>query len=216
MRGSHQPLNDMLAHDPLAAVFGDLRGEISSADHGRQTDLIGAVHLFPSPGAAAAPHPVGWEGQQPRLPEMKPTAGGKDKRKLEASSDPFTLPDVQIPAQKRHAGTRHAGGALQPLGGGSGASGAAATKDRPLLRREQKSIDCARGTVAVSPSLQPGHGGVVETTTCHFCRRADLWSWVPCGNTAEMSTPTPPPPPMRLACARRSCMRPLPPSVTHA
>ena len=77
MRGSHQPLNDMLAHDPLPVVFGESRmgGDISSAVHGRQTDLIGAVHLFPSPGATAAPHPVGWEGQQLRLPEMKPTTG---------------------------------------------------------------------------------------------------------------------------------------------
>ena len=34
-------------------------GDISSAVSGRQTDLIGAVHLFPSPGANATPHPVG-------------------------------------------------------------------------------------------------------------------------------------------------------------
>ena len=104
-------------------------GNISSAEHGRQTDLIGAVHLFPSPGNAAAFHTVGWGRQQPRLPEMKPIAGGEGKRKLPASPDPFNLPDVQIPVQKRHAGTRHAGGALQPLGGGGGTYSTAATKD---------------------------------------------------------------------------------------
>ena len=116
-------------------------GDISSAVLGKQTDPIGAVHLSPSLGAAAAPNPAGWEGQQLRLPEMKPTTGEKGKRKLETSLDPFSLPDGQIPAQKRHAGTRHAGGDLQPLGGGGGASGAAVTKDRPLLQRDQESPD---------------------------------------------------------------------------
>ena len=33
----------------------------------------------------------------------------------------------------------------------------------------------------VSSSLQPGHDAVVETTTCHFCRRADLWLYLTCG-----------------------------------
>ena len=33
MRGSHQPLNDMLAHDPLPVVFGESRmGGTSLAD----------------------------------------------------------------------------------------------------------------------------------------------------------------------------------------
>ena len=78
---------------PVAGGFRGKQdgGDISSAVHGRQTDLIGVGHLFTSPGAAAAPHPVGWEGQQLRLPEMKPTTGEKAKRKLETSLDPFSL-----------------------------------------------------------------------------------------------------------------------------
>ena len=60
---------------------------------------------------------------------------------METSLDPFSLPDGKIPAHKRHAGTRHAGDALRPLRGGGGASGAAVTKDRPLLQRDQESPD---------------------------------------------------------------------------
>ena len=29
-------------------------------------------------------------------------------------------------------------------------------------------------------TLQPDHDVVVETTTCHFCRRADLWLYFTC------------------------------------
>ena len=88
---------------------------------------------------------------------MKPTTGEKGKRKLETSLDPFSLPDGQIPIQKRHAGTRHAGGDLQPLGGGGGASGAAVTKDRPLLQRDQDFMHYDRGAFVVSAGPQGAH-----------------------------------------------------------
>jgi len=32
-----------------------------------------------------------------------------------------------------------------------------------------------------SAGPQPGHGGGLETMTCHFCRRADLWLYLTCG-----------------------------------
>ena len=34
--------------------------------------------------------------------------------------------------------------------------------------------------LSASPSLQPDHDDVVATTTCHFCRRADLWLYFTC------------------------------------
>ena len=42
-------------------------------------------------------------------------------------------------------------------------------------------MDYDRGAFAVSSSPQSGHDAVVETTTCHFCRRADLWVYLSCG-----------------------------------
>ena len=33
----------------------------------------------------------------------------------------------------------------------------------------------------VSAGLQPGHGGGLETMTCHFCRSADLGLYLTCG-----------------------------------
>ena len=98
-------------------------GEVPGADHGRLTDLIGAVHLFPSPGAAAAPRPVGC-GASEGNSEMKTGISEASKR-------------VSIGFHFAVTNCSH-----QTPGGGSGAAGAGATKDRPLLlRREQESID---------------------------------------------------------------------------
>ena len=33
---------------------------------------------------------------------------------------------------------------------------------------------------SASPTMQPDHDVVVETTTCYFCRRADLWLYFTC------------------------------------
>jgi len=96
---------------------------------------------------------------------------GKRKLEAPSDTRAFTLQDVQLKDSKHHVGARHADSAVrhremktgiseaskrvsigfhfavtncshQTPGGGSGAAGAGATKDRPLLlRREQESID---------------------------------------------------------------------------
>ena len=64
-------------------------------------------------------------------------------------------------------------------------------------RLEMPHLDTGKGKEAMEPpitkskrplealsarfSLHPGHDAAVETTTCHFCRRADLWLYLTCG-----------------------------------
>ena len=55
------------------------------------------------------------------------------------------------------------------------------TKDRLLLQRDQDFMHYDRGASVVSAGPQPGHGGGLETMTCHFCRSADLWLYLTCG-----------------------------------
>ena len=64
-------------------------------------------------------------------------------------------------------------------------------------RLEMPHLDTGKGKEAMEPpitkskrplealsarfSLHTGHDAAVETTTCHFCRRADLWLYLTCG-----------------------------------
>ena len=141
-------------------------------------------------GPATGHQGGGWGGHWQTRTEMPQLTTGKgkeameppiitSKRTLEALSASFTLQEVQLPDHKRHLGARRTGSSHQTPGGGSDAADAVAIRDRLLLRRAIDPMDYDRGVLAAHPSRQPGHS--VETTTCHFCRRADLWLYLTCG-----------------------------------
>jgi hypothetical protein len=47
----------------------------------------------------------------------------------------------------------------------------------PPLTKSKRPLEA----LSASFSLHPGHDVAVETTTCHFCRRANLWLYLTCG-----------------------------------
>ena len=47
----------------------------------------------------------------------------------------------------------------------------------PPLTKSKRPLEA----LSASSSLHPGHDAAVETTTCHFCRRTDLWLYLTCG-----------------------------------
>ena len=48
--------------------------------------------------------------------------------------------------------------------------------EHPIITRKR-----TREALSASFTLQPDQDAVVETTTCHFCRRADRWLYLTCG-----------------------------------
>jgi len=172
---------------------------------GRGCSVIAHLHCYFSAGSQDANDAITdiehWHcencGGLPRHMHPRPPAA----KRARVSFGPDLAVATETPITQRGSATGHQsggwGGLKEPMqdqrqdgttGTWSEAPGMQMTNSQEDLEMSINIIDSSdhrtggrRQTRKKPQGLQPGHDAVVEITTCHFCRRADLWLYLTCG-----------------------------------